>query len=37
MGMISAINTGRTWHSDKEIYPLSKLNGVKKFTDNQVK
>ena len=37
MGMISAINTGRTWHDDKEIYPLSKLNGVKKFTDNQVK
>lgn len=37
IGIISAINTGRNWVSDSEQYPLSKLNGVKILSDDEVR
>lgn len=36
MGIISSINNGYTWRDEKIIYPISKLNGVKKFSNEQI-
>jgi hypothetical protein len=36
MKMISSINNGYTWKDSSYDYPISKLNGVKKFTDEEV-
>ena len=37
IGIISNINNGVTWIDKNECYPLSRLNGVKVLTDEEVK
>lgn len=36
METISAINTGRNWRKEGYVYPISRLNGVIKVSDQQV-
>lgn len=37
MGIISSINNGRTWYDEKINYPISPLNGVRKYTDQEIR
>ena len=36
MGIISSINNGRSWRDNKISYPISRMNGVIRFTDEEV-
>lgn len=36
IGIISSINNGYSWKDENIKYPISRLNGVIKFTDNQI-
>ena len=37
IGIISTINSGRCWRKANEVYPLSRLNGVKTFSDEEIR